>query len=119
MGQWDKVSRDGSVNDDNNGFIVIVNFASLGTESEKVRRTINISVSEELFDYIRAQRGYGSVSEYIRSLVRSEQQRRADLLARTQPVLRPVNDSLVFADALDQIDRLKALLEGREPRIET
>ncbi len=79
-----------------------------------MRRTINISVPEEMHEYIRAQAGYGTVSEYIRSLVRSEQQRRADLAARPAPVLRRANDRLAMSSALEHIERLKAILEQRD-----
>ncbi len=81
-----------------------------------MRRTINISMSEELYRHLEAERGIGTVSEYIRSLIRREQQRRADYRAR--PVTATsANDSMVLADALVQLDRLRAILE-REDKYE-
>ena len=64
--------------------------------------------------YITEQSGYGTVSEYIRSLVREDQQRRADTAARPVPLPRRLNDTFIFADALQHVERLKALLEGKE-----
>lgn len=79
-----------------------------------MRRTINISVSEEIHAYILEQCKYSTVSEYIRSLVRREQQYRADYAARPVPALTRANDCGVFADALDQLEKLKAILERRD-----
>ena len=80
-----------------------------------MRKVISISVSEEMHAYILEQAGYGTASEYIRSLVRREQQRRADYASR--PAARPAlsNDSGVFVDALEQLEKLKAILERKEP----
>ncbi len=78
-----------------------------------MRMTFNISVPAEMHAYILEQCTCGStVSEYIRSLIRREQQRRKDYAAR--PVVPPINranDCIVFAQALDQVDKLKAILE--------
>lgn len=79
-----------------------------------MRRTINISVSEEVFQYIQSQSRYGSVSEYIRGLVRRERQRREDHAARPAAPLRKANDTFVTADALEQLERLRTILERRE-----
>jgi hypothetical protein len=67
-----------------------------------------------MHDYIRSQCGHSTVSEYFRSLVRREQQRRADYAAR--PVRGPMraNDCGVIANALDQLDRLKQILERKD-----
>lgn len=80
-----------------------------------MRKTINISVPEEMYEYILGEAGCGSVSEYIRSLVRREQQRRSDYAAR--PIAHPAraNDSYILANALDQLDKLKAILERNDP----
>lgn len=82
---------------------------------QEMRRTINISVSEEMHAYITEQCRYSTVSEYIRSLVRREQERRADYAARPVPGVARMNDISVFADALDQLDKLKAILERKDP----
>ena len=77
-----------------------------------MRMTFTISVPEEMHAYILEQCTYGStVSEYIRSLVRREQQRRKDYAARPRPAISRANDCIVFAQALDQVDKLKAILE--------
>ena len=80
----------------------------------KMRKTINISVSEQMHAYVLEQAGYGTVSEYIRSLVRRDQQRRADYAARPTPVPGRANDNAVFVNALDQLEKLKAILECKD-----
>ncbi len=79
-----------------------------------MRRTINISVSEDVFQYIQSQARYGTVSEYIRGLIRHERQRREDRAARPAAPLRKANDAFVTADALEHLERLRAILERRE-----
>ncbi|MBX7053384.1 MAG: hypothetical protein K1X36_00380 [Pyrinomonadaceae bacterium] len=79
-----------------------------------MRRTINISVSEEMFNYIQQEARYGSVSEYLRSLIHRERQRREDYAARPHAPLRRANDAGVFAEALEQLERLKAILQKTE-----
>ena len=81
---------------------------------KKMRKTISISVSEKMHEYILEQAGYGSVSEYIRSLVRREQQRRADYATRPIPTPSRANDSGVFVNALEQLEKLKAILERND-----
>ena len=80
----------------------------------KMRKTINISVSEQMHAYILEQAGYGTVSEYIRSLIRREQQRRADYVLRPAPVPGRANDNAVFVNALDQLEKLKKILERKD-----
>jgi|CXWL01.1.fsa_nt_gi Arc/MetJ-type ribon-helix-helix transcriptional regulator len=79
-----------------------------------MRRTVSISVSEELYSYMLAQSDYGSVSEYIRGLVNRDRQRRADYAARPVPGLRRANESFVVAEALEQLERLRTVLERRD-----
>jgi len=79
-----------------------------------MRKTINISVSEQMHAYILEQAGYGTVSEYMRSLVRREQQRRADYALRPTPVPARANDTAVFVNALDQLEKLKKILERKD-----
>ena len=79
-----------------------------------MRKTINISVSEQMHKYILEQAGYGTVSEYIRSLIRREQQRRSDYAARPMPSPGRANDNAVFVNALDQLEKLKAILERQD-----
>jgi Arc/MetJ-type ribon-helix-helix transcriptional regulator len=78
-----------------------------------MRRTINISVPEEMYNYIAAPDRFGSVSEYIRSLVEHDRQRREDYASR--PRLEPMraNDCVTIGAALVQLDKLQAILEGR------
>ena len=64
-----------------------------------MRKNISISVSEKMHEYIVEQAGYGTVSEYIRSLVRREQQRREDYALRPVPAVARANDSGAFANA--------------------
>ena len=80
----------------------------------EMRKTINISVSEEMHAYILEQAGYGTVSEYIRSLVRREQQLRADYAKRPMQTPMRVNETMVFAGALKQLEKLRAILERKE-----
>lgn len=77
-----------------------------------MRKTINISMSEAMYDYVIEQCRYGSVSEYFRSLVVQEQQRRADNAKRPEAPPRKANDVFVTAEALDLIDRLRSILNG-------
>ncbi|MGE3466380.1 MAG: type II toxin-antitoxin system ParD family antitoxin [Pyrinomonadaceae bacterium] len=75
-----------------------------------MRRTINISVPEEMYEFIVDSGRYTSVSEYIRGLVERDRQQRADYALR--PIQsRSANDSLVIGEALEQLDKLKAILE--------
>ncbi len=61
--------------------------------------------------YILEQCTCGStVSEYIRSLVHRDQQRRKDYAARPVPAILRANDCVVLARALDQVDKLRAIL---------
>jgi Arc/MetJ-type ribon-helix-helix transcriptional regulator len=80
-----------------------------------MRMTINISVPEEMHAYLQEECGYLTVSEYIRSLVRREQQRRADYASRPREVLTTANDCMIIAQALIQLDKLKAVLEQTDP----
>ena len=80
----------------------------------EMRKTINISVSEQMHAYILEQAGFGSVSEYIRSLVRREQQRRADYALRPTPRPGRANETDVVVNALNQLEKLKAILERKD-----
>ena len=77
-----------------------------------MRRTINISVPEEMYDYIVDPDRFGSVSEYIRSLVERDRQQRQDYASRPQRMPMRANDCLAIGAALEQLDKLKAILEG-------
>jgi len=64
-----------------------------------MRKTINISVSEEIFEFIQQQvdeRFYYSVSDYIRSLVSHDQAERTFSSKRLNklPPLRTANECL-------------------------
>jgi hypothetical protein len=77
-----------------------------------MRRTINISVPEAMHRYIIEQARNTSVSEYIRRLVLQEQERREDYAARPTMPLMTMNDNLVIAQALGQLEKLRAILEN-------
>ena len=79
-----------------------------------MRKTITISVSEQMHAYLIKQAGFGTVSEYIRSLVRREQHQRADYAARPTRPLARANDVGSFVDALEQLEKLKAILERND-----
>lgn len=78
-----------------------------------MRRTINISVPEEMYDYIADPDRFGSVSEYIRGLVERDRQQREDYASRPKIMPMRANDCLTIAAALDQLEKLQAILEGR------
>lgn len=67
-----------------------------------------------MHSYILDQSRHGSVSEYIRSLVRRDRQRREDYASRPIPSLPRANDPPVLADALDQLDKLRTILERKD-----
>jgi len=70
-----------------------------------MRKTINISVSEDMHRFIVEQSKYGTVSEYIRSLVREAQHRRADNTTRPAFRIVPISDHFVIAEAIEQLER--------------
>ncbi len=79
-----------------------------------MRKAITISLPEEMYDYIDAERGTGTVSEYIRSLVVREQRRCAD--ERNRPlgsVIRASNIHIVV-EARRQLDKLRDILDGND-----
>jgi Arc/MetJ-type ribon-helix-helix transcriptional regulator len=80
-----------------------------------MRKTITISVPEKMHDYMLEQVGYGSMSEYIRSLVKREQQRRADYASRPRRESMRANDVFVIVEALEQLEKLQAILERKDP----
>lgn len=79
-----------------------------------MRKTITISVSQDMHHYIIKQRGYGTVSEYIRSLIREERRRRSDPVVTPAPAVMPLNERFVLADILEQLERLKAVIESQD-----
>jgi hypothetical protein len=80
-----------------------------------MRMTINDSVPAEMHAYILNECGYLTVSGYNRSLVHRDRLRREDYAARPGVIPVQAKDCMVFAEALDQLDRLKAILERRGP----
>lgn len=78
-----------------------------------MRRTINISVPEEMYDYIVDPDRYGSVSEYIRSLVERDRQQRADYASRPRIEPMRANDCVTIGAALEQLDKVIEILEQR------
>lgn len=79
-----------------------------------MRRTINISVPEEMHAYLRQERGHLSVSEFIRSLIHREQQRRADHAARPQVSPLRANDCIIIHQALEHVEKLRAILVDKD-----
>lgn len=79
-----------------------------------MRKKVTISVPESLHDYMIERSRYGSVSSYVRQLVRLDQQRQAEDADRPVRGVRRANDAFVVAQALDQVERLKAILRGAE-----
>ena len=71
--------------------------------------TMNISLPDSLKAFVDAEvdrRGFGTSSEYIRSLIRREQERealRALLLAGTASPIDPIANDEFFADLRDQV----------------
>ena len=76
-----------------------------------MRKVITISVPEEMHEFIVDQGRYISVSEYIRGLVDSDRQQRADNASRPIAGLLRANDCMVIGEALLQLDKLRAILE--------
>ena len=74
-----------------------------------MRKKVTISVPASLHDYMIERSRYGTVSEYVRRLVRLDQQRQAEDAGRPVPSIDRANDSIL--EALDQIERLKAIVE--------
>lgn len=68
-------------------------------------------MSEKMHEYVVEQSIYGTVSEYVRSLIRKDQQERADDAAR--PVVLPsrAHRAMANAEALDHLEKLRAILE--------
>ena len=70
-----------------------------------MRKTMNISVSDELLSYIRERGGsgrYDSVSDYIRSLVERD---RSDEIHKTKPYPRPRRANEYFTMSEDELDQ--------------
>ena len=78
-----------------------------------MRRTISISVPEQMYQFIVDAGRHVTVSEYIRGLVESDRQQREDYASR--PAFEPMrlNDCFVIAAAIEQLDKAKAILEQR------
>ena len=67
-----------------------------------MRKTMNISVSDDMLTLIHegVENGsYGSVSEYIRTLVRRDQRGRTKMIAE----VRPVNDFFITLEHAKEI----------------
>lgn len=65
-----------------------------------------------MYEYIDAQRGMGTVSEYFRSLVSREQRRQAAERDRPLGSLYRANDTHVVVEARRQLDKLRDILDG-------
>lgn len=69
---------------------------------------------DEMYEYLTRQCDMGTISEYLRSLIRRDQERRADYAARPRALPARANETTTFVDALDQLEKLKAILERKE-----
>jgi len=79
-----------------------------------MREKLTISLPEEIYAYLLKECANGTtVSEYIRALIRHERQRRADYSARPR-FIASANDTMIFAEALNQVEKLKAILESND-----
>lgn len=79
-----------------------------------MRRTITISVPDEMYEYIDAERGMGTVSEYFRSLVRRDQRRRQDPRSGSKlGVVMLARDTGKVAEIRRQLDKMRDILDGR------
>lgn len=65
-----------------------------------------------MYDYIDTERGMGTVSEYIRSLIRHEQRRHAEERARPLGSAIRARDIHVVVEARRQLDKLRDILDG-------
>ena len=77
-----------------------------------MRRKVTISLPQEMYDYVDAERGMGTMSEYIRSLVRGEQRRRAEERTRPLGSVTRARDIHVVVEARRQLDKLRDILDG-------
>jgi Arc/MetJ-type ribon-helix-helix transcriptional regulator len=68
----------------------------------------------DMYDYIVSESRTVSVSEYIRSLVRRDQERRADYAARPHRIPPRANETSTFVEALEELEKLKAILEQND-----
>ena len=79
-----------------------------------MRVKLTISLPEETHAYLMKECSNGTtVSEYIRALLRGEQQRRKDYAARPHFIPK-ANDCMVFGEALNQVEKLQAILERKD-----
>ncbi len=85
-----------------------------GKTDSKPRIRISFAVTDAMHEYIREASGIYTVSEYIRSLVRREQQHRTDYASRPARPTPTMNDHFVFFEALEQLEKLKAILERKD-----
>ena len=69
---------------------------------------------EEMYDHLIRQYGMGYISEYIRSLIRRDRERRADYAARPKPSVLTANDSADLGAALIELDKLRSILERKD-----
>ena len=73
-----------------------------------MRRTITISVSEQMHEFIVKQSGLRTVSEYIRSLISHDYEQHAQRKAQPTRVLRRAND------VMDEVPRSHMAVADRE-----
>lgn len=79
-----------------------------------MKRNISISVPEDMYEYMLTEGRHTSMSEYIRSLVTRDRQRREDDAARPFPALTRMGEVSVLGEALEHLDKLRAVLERQD-----
>ena len=79
-----------------------------------MRKTMNISLSTEMYEYVRKRARYRSVSEYVRGLILADQRRSSerDKIVRK---IQTANESGTCGRVVMELRRVIEILEGREP----
>lgn len=105
------------VSDDTGRFTAFEPLMPFHTTAAIMRKTVNISMPEEMYRYVVARSGYLPVSEYIRGLITADQLRTSE---RNQVVrkLRTANESMICGRAVEELRRVMRILEGEEPDLD-
>jgi hypothetical protein len=82
-----------------------------------MRKTVNISMPAEMFQYVTDRSGYRPVSEYIRGLIAADQQRTAERKEHVRG-LRTANETMKCGYAINELQRVIRVLEGEGPDLE-
>lgn len=79
-----------------------------------MRRTINISLPNEMYDFVAGRAGNGPVSEYIRALIRAEQLRIEDRAKRPVVGLLRASDAMGTSWVVGEIMHLAKRIEDHD-----